>query len=241
MRFIDEYFVESCPKEFKRVKIFNQDNWSCGMSGEYHNFGSVIDFIVDTDADEVLVYHMNGPMPKVGDVMSVLFQDRHVRKAIESLCARNVFHEYIVHYGQSGHEYWTEKQWFVSMMGDDHHHIPHRTFRSRNNFMEVTSSEKLDFHASERGCVRIPLAFLKWQMVKEYERVQEERFETGLKCQSFIDWYRNNFSKKAVKSVLRNNGVRIKYFNNRNNTMFCEAAKANKIMDLDEYKFEEEK
>ena len=90
-------------KEFKRVKIFSPHNWS--MYGN-SNSSSTIDFIVDEKAEEVILFHVRGIMPMMEDVMAVLLQDRHVRRAIQDRekVAINDLMQYNCRKGQSGRE-----------------------------------------------------------------------------------------------------------------------------------------
>lgn len=215
-------------EEFKRVKIFNPNNWS--MFGD-NNGPSTIDFKINSRNEEVILFNIRGTMPLMEDVLTVLLQDRTVRRAVEALNTVNGHEQYNVQYNyntsQSGREYWTEVHWFVNH-GDVIH--PEKV---KNHFLQVSSSGKLDFDAckGKDGGIHIPLHFIKWILVKNFLQ------EGGDNITTFTEWYHSVYARNAVKKVLRSRGVRIKYVLNRDSQEYFDGIKNGTIVNLYAYKF----
>lgn len=177
---------------WKRVKIFDPENFGCIMSETKNSF-TMIDYLVDTCEETVSIVHVCGPMPQIRTLLNILLVDKDVKKCVKERW-ENVSHGNMsidCRCGMTGHRYYTFSKWST-------YHI--RKFE--NYEIDETSSGKLNFQ-SFAGSVPI------WVLIAadyDFWRKSETKDDSLTYYETVMK--RN---RKMLKSHLRKDNIKIQY------------------------------
>jgi len=192
----EKLYIPSEEKEWpeaywKRIKIFDPENYGCIMSETKNNF-TIIDYLVDESEETVSLVHVCGPMPQIRTLLNILLVDKDVKECMkerwESLTACSLSVD--ARYGSTGHAYYTFAKW-----------VRGHVRQVEKYEIEETSSGKLDFQAF-RGPVPI------WVLIAaDYNYWRKNEDKPPLSYKDFV-FTRN---KRILRAHLWADKIRVQY------------------------------